>query len=90
MGKTYLIESKHTEAECLNALDRIVEENPQLLDKCYMACATGNHTGWATVEAEDESKARNMLPTNLRGNAVIIEVSKFTPEQIRAFHQMKK
>ena len=90
MAKTYLIESKHTEAECLNALDKIVEETPQLLDKCYMACMSGNHTGWATVEAEDESKARNMLPTNLRGNARVTEVSKFTRDQIRSFHQMKK
>ena len=89
MTKSYLIESKHTEAECLNALDGILAENPKLLDKCYMACMTGNHTGWATVEAEDESKARNMLPANLRGGAKVTEVSRFTPEQIRSFHQMK-
>jgi hypothetical protein len=63
----------------------ILEESPDLLDKCYMACATGNHTGWATVEAEDESKARNMLPSNLRGGARITEVNRYTPE-----HQMKK
>ena len=88
MAKTYLIESKHTEAECLNVLD-ILEQNPQLLDRCYMACMSGNHTGWATVEADDESKARNMLPTDLRVNAKVTEVSKFTPEQIRSFHQMK-
>jgi hypothetical protein len=90
MAKSYVIESRHTEAECLNALDRIVAENPQLLDKCYMACMSGNHTGWATVEAEDETKARNMLPSNLRGSAKITEVSRFTPEQIRSFHDMKK
>ena len=89
MAKSFLIESKHSEAECLNALDRILEENPQLLEKCYMACMAGDHTGWATVEAEDESQARNMLPGNLRGNAKVIEVSLFTPDQIRSFHQMK-
>lgn len=90
MTKTYLIESKHTNEECLNALDQIVAQNPQLLEKCYMACMAGNHTGWATVEAQNESEARNMLPTNLRQNANVVEVSKFTPAQIQSFHDMKK
>ena len=89
MAKTYLIESKHTNEDCLKALDEIVAHNRQLLDKCWMGCSTGNHTGWAAVEAQDESEARNMLPTNLRQNASVTEVSKFTPEQIQSFHGMK-
>lgn len=89
MAKTYLIESKHTNEDCLKALDEIVAHNRQLLDKCWMGCSTGNHTGWAAVEAQNESEARNMLPNNLRQNARVTEVSKFTPEQIQSFHGMK-
>ena len=89
MAKTYLIESKHTNEDCLKALDEIVAHNRQLLDKCWMGCSTGNHTGWAAVEAQNESEARNMLPNNLRQNASVTEVSKFTPEQIQSFHTMK-
>lgn len=58
MVKTYLIESKHTNEECLNALDQIVAHNRQLLDRCYMPCMASNHTGWATVEAQDENEAQ--------------------------------
>ncbi|HXV46406.1 MAG TPA: hypothetical protein VD736_07020, partial [Nitrososphaera sp.] len=80
----------HTNEECLNSLDQIVAHNKELLDRCYMACMAGNHTGWATVEAESENEARNMLPSSLRQNAKVVEVNKFTPEQIQSFHQMAK
>lgn len=88
-AKTFLLESKHTEAECLKALDEIAAENPKLLDKCWLGCGSGNHTGWATVEAQNESEARNQLPSSLRGNAKVTEVGKYTVEQIQSFHKMK-
>lgn len=84
-----MVESKHTEAECLKALDDIVASNPKLLDKCWMGCATGNHTGWATIEAQNEAEARNQLPQSLRQTAKISEVGKFTVEQIQSYHKMK-
>jgi hypothetical protein len=50
---------------------------------------SGDHTGWAVVEAGSETAARGMVPVLVRGKARIVEVGKFTPEQIRSFHGTK-
>ena len=83
----YFIESKHTDAQCLQALDDIVAHNPRLLEDCYLGCMVGEHTGWAIVEAGSDLEARNMLPGSLRGEARVVSVGQFTPEQIRSFHK---
>ena len=88
-ARTFLLESRHADADCLKALDEIAMQNPKLLDNCWLGCASGNHTGWATVEAQNESEARNQLPTSLRGDAKVTEVGKFTVAQIASFHKMK-
>ena len=84
----YLIESPHTKEECLRALDEIVDEDPELLEKYDFGCMAGDHTGYATVEARSETEAREMIPSFLRGKAKVVEVTKITPEQVRSFHQM--
>ena len=85
--KRYFIETPHTKEECLRALDEIVEYRPGFLDMLYLGCMSGEHTGWAFVEASDETEARNMLPTYLRDKARIRKVGRFTPEQIKEFHK---
>jgi hypothetical protein len=50
---------------------------------------SGDHTGYVIVEAGSESEARENVPSFLRGKARIVKVDKFTPEQIKSFHQMK-
>lgn len=84
----YLIESEHTKEECIRALDEITESDPQLLEKFEFGCMAGDHTGWATVEAGSEEEARKKVPDFLQSKTRVVEVSKFTPEQVRSFHQM--
>jgi len=48
----YLIESPHTEEECLQALDETLEKGTDLLAKFDWGCMSGEHTGWAVVDAE--------------------------------------
>ena len=82
----YIIESPHTKDECLRALDETLAEGPSVLNKFDWGCQTGDHTGYAVVEADNETIVRNMVPTFLRNKARVIKVGKFTPEQIRSFH----
>jgi hypothetical protein len=84
---SYLIENDHTKEECLNALDEISHRSPQMLDSCYFTCSTGKHHGVCFVEAKSESEACDMIPSPLRGNSRVTPVEKYTPEQIRSFHQ---
>lgn len=85
----YLIESPHTTEECLRALDELLAVGPGVLAKYDFGCMSGDHTGYVIIEAGSEPEARNTVPSFLRGKARIVKVDKFSPEQIKSFHQMK-
>ena len=83
----YVIESPHEEDECLQALDELGEKGEEHLAKFVFACKTGEHVGYAYVEADDEDAALEIVPESVRDNAIIHEVEKFTTEQIKEFHK---
>lgn len=82
----YILESPHTKDECLRALDETLAEGTAILNNFEWGCATGDHTGYAIVDVENELRAKSMIPDFLRSKARIVKVVKFTPEQIRSFH----
>ena len=84
----YLVESPHSKEECLKVLDEIKQEQPEMLDRYRFGCMAGEHTGWITVEANNKAEARSILPDFLRDRARVVELNKFTPEQIESFHRM--
>jgi hypothetical protein len=84
----FMIESPHTKEECLGALDGIVEESPEYLSKFSFGCMAGDHTGYATVEADSVEEARKLVPSSVRGKAKVVPVTKFSKEQIDSFHAM--
>ena len=83
----YFVESPHTKQDCLRALDETVAKGADILDKFSWGCMAGEHTGYAIVEAENESAVQDMIPVFLRDRAHIVKVDKFTPEQIKAYHE---
>lgn len=84
--QSFLISSPHTAEQCLAALDDLNAMAPGLLAKMEFGCMAGDHTGYAIVKAANADAARNMLPESLRASAKIQPLTKFTPEQIKAFH----
>ncbi|MBI2862203.1 MAG: hypothetical protein HYX89_05235 [Chloroflexi bacterium] len=84
----YMIDSPHTEAECLRSLDEILANTPELLNACHFACHSGEHRSWAIIEKSSESEARNLVPSFLRSRAHVVMVEKQTPAQIAAYHKM--
>jgi hypothetical protein len=84
----FLIEAKHTPEDCLKTLDEVNAQGSKTLSKFDWGCMSGDHTGYAIVEAEDEAAVKAMLPASLQ-NAHIVRLEKFTPEQIKEFHQKK-
>ena len=86
-AKTFLIQSPHNEKECLQALDEIAAtKSREILDNAFFACMAGDHTCWTTVKANSVEEAKNMVPSNLRNKARVTEVSKFSRDQIKSFH----
>ncbi|MBZ5640455.1 MAG: hypothetical protein LAO51_17065 [Acidobacteriia bacterium] len=83
----FLIISPHTAAQCLSVLDDMAAKEPQFLAMADWGCKAGDHTGYMFVEAPDEASARNIVPELVRSEAKVIRLNKFTPEQIKAFHQ---
>ncbi|OGW47358.1 MAG: hypothetical protein A2078_14980 [Nitrospirae bacterium GWC2_57_9] len=84
---SYLIETPHNEAECLRALDEQLAKGTEVLNNFYYGCKTGDHTGYAIVDVESEGQAKKLVPDFLLDKSIITEVSRFTPEMIRSFHQ---
>ncbi len=84
----FVIESPHSKEECMTALDEIKAEHPELLDRMEFGCKVGEHVGWATVEAGSKTEAEQLIPEIIRDKAHVVEVLKFTPEQIESFHSM--
>ena len=82
----YLLECPHTKEDCLEALDSVVALSHSLMDRFDWGCGDDVHPGWAVIEAKDAEAARMMLPTNIRNRASATLLTKFTPEQVMAFH----
>jgi len=85
----YLVESKHTQEECLRALDEVLAKGSDTLGRIEWGCMAGDHTGYSIVDASSESDALQIVPTFLRAKARAVKLNRFTPDQIRAFHQKK-
>jgi hypothetical protein len=81
---TYLIEARHSPDECVQAMDEALARGPRFLAQFDWGCVAGEHTGWATVEAKNESEARDMVPAIVRSKARIVRVDKVTPDHINA------
>jgi len=82
----YMIESPHTEEECLRALDEELEKGRDILGKFDFGCKVGDHTAYAIVDVKGKNDALNLVPFFLQNKARIVEVGKITPEMIKSFH----
>ena len=83
----YVVESPHTPEECLQALDKTLEKGEETLKMFAFGCKSGEHKGWAYVDADSEKEALEIVPEFLRDKARAHEVRIFTPEEIRASHE---
>jgi len=81
---TYLIEAAHSPDECAQAMDEALARGPRFLARFDWGCVEGEHTGWATVEAEDASEARSMVPAVVRSRARVVRVGKASPDLVNA------
>jgi hypothetical protein len=86
--KTYLVISPHTAEECLSALDNLAAKKQ--LERFEFGCMHGDHTGYAKVQAESEEAALANVPEPERSKARAIQLTKFTPAQVKAAHESKK
>jgi len=81
----YLIETPHTCPECLVLIKQINAQGYLWnFDWGYKA---GVHSGWAIIQAEDETQARLAVPPLVRSRARIIKLNKFDATTIEHYEK---
>ena len=80
----FLIESPHLVQECDKALQATFAMG--YLHNFDWGCKAGVHTGWVTIEAEDEKQAILVVPPFLRNKARAVKLVKFSPDLVKEMH----
>ncbi|HTN43077.1 MAG TPA: hypothetical protein VMN77_04690 [Nitrospiria bacterium] len=83
----YLIEVPH-EAEpvaCAKAVKVLLETGSHFLTNADWGCWDGEHKAWITLEMGSKDEARSILPVAYRSQAKIVQLNKFTLQEIDEF-----
>jgi hypothetical protein len=84
----YLVETGHTDRECLWALKQSLRDGPEYVSRFEWGCKDGEHRGWAIVEAEHKFAAQALVPQLLRPYTRIIELNQFSQAEAAAYHEV--
>lgn len=80
----FLIEVPHEaeKVECARAVQILLSTGSHFLTHAEWGCLDGEHKGWMILELENKQEARSVLPPAYRSQAKIVELNKFTMEEI--------
>lgn len=80
----FLIEVPHEaeKVECARAIQILLRTGSHFLTHADWGCLDGEHKGWVIVEVESKQEVRSILPPAYRSQAKIVELNKFTLEEI--------
>ena len=81
----YLVESTHTAEDCHHVVEQFIIHGHII--NFDWGCQAGVHIGWEIIEAENESQAKQTVPSRLRAKARAIRLCKFSPESIETQHK---
>ena len=80
----FLIEVPH-EAEkvaCARAVQVLLKTGSHFLTHADYGCLDGEHKAWMIVEVESKKAAQAILPPAYRSQAMIVQLNKFSMEEI--------
>jgi hypothetical protein len=85
----YLIEASHepTYQACVRVLKAFEQAGAHYLLRADWGCKAGVHSAWIIVEAENEHDARLVVPPVVRSSARVVQLNKYTPEEVKNFHE---
>jgi len=80
----FLIEVEHKaeKAACLEAMHILVSSGSHYLTNAEFGCVDGVHKAWIIIDVESKEEAKSILPPVYRSKANIIELNKFTLQEI--------
>jgi hypothetical protein len=80
----YLIEVPHDENEeaCAHVVERFLNYGSHFAVNADWGCMDGVHKAWITIETDNKEDARGILPPAYRAQATIIQLNKFSLDDI--------
>ena len=80
----FLIEVPHKaeKVECARAIQILLRTGSHFMTHADWGCLDGVHKGWIIIELESKQEARSILPPAYRSQAKIVELNKFTMEEL--------
>lgn len=84
---TYLIEIPHSGnlTECNNVIRLFVESGSHLLSNASWGCKDGVHKAWFINDFDNKEDVMKIIPPFLRENAVVVELCKFSKDDMAGF-----
>ncbi len=83
----YLVEVSHTPETCLEALDETREMGREKLNQWSWGCSDDDHTGYLLLNARSKEEALQNVPPSQRHEAKVVELKKYSVEEIESFHK---
>jgi len=82
----YLIELSHNNEHeaCVRALQAVERFGSHLVTHLDWGCRSGVHAGWLIADLDSRAEADQMVPPELRQDARIVELTRFTRDEIAA------
>ena len=77
----FMIISPHTHEECTMVVKQTLAIG--YLTHFFWGCKSGDHTGYAMIEAENENEALYAIPTIIRNKGKAIGVIQFDPDKVK-------
>lgn len=80
----YLVSVPHDEEHtaCVNVVRTFLRTGSHYLTNADWGCLDGDHTAWMIVEGDSKEEVALILPPPLRSAARVVQLSKFTMEEI--------
>jgi hypothetical protein len=67
---------------CTQAVENLLNYGSHFVVNTDWGCMDGEHKAWITIEADNKEEARAILPPGYRSRAKIVQLNKFTMEDI--------
>ena len=80
----FLIEVPHEDGivACAKAIRILLSTGSHFLTHADWGCSDGEHKGWVIVDVESREAARSILPPEVRPVAKIVQLNKFSLDEI--------
>lgn len=80
----FLIEVPHEDkkVECARVVELFLKTGSHFLTHADWGCKDGDHRAWIIADVESKEDARHILPPIFRPKAKIVQLNKFTMEDI--------